>query len=174
MMGASSTGKTKIAKNVAKKCNLIYVDELAAEYIRKNKKYTQSMLLIEQYKKEIDAVLKSINEEKNGFITDTDLRLVKVYTPLINPYETDKINELFEMFNPIYDISFYADISEDIPMEDNNSRRMNEEERIIIQSMIKMFMLNEYNINYVNSDMNIREKQIVDIINKYISLNNGE
>ena len=172
MLGASSTGKTKVAKRVAEACDLMYVDELAATYIREGKRFTQPQLLYEQYQKEIDATYKAIIFEKNGYITDCDLRLTKIYTPIRNPSETKQLNKLFNILDPKYDMTFFANVNENKMLEDNGSRFLDEETRKCVQSMIKTFLLDDPTIHIVNRDMNVRTDEIIGIIYNYLETKN--
>lgn len=171
MLGASSTGKTIIAKKIAEKYDLVYVDELAAKYIRDGVEFTQPQLLCKQYQKEVEAIYKAVDWGKNGFVTDSDLRLTKVYTALEYPSDTEKCNKLFNLFKPKYDLTFYTDVDKSQPIVDNGERVLGEERRQRVQSMIKVFLLDD-TIYVVHSDMNLRLEEISNIVYNRIRLNN--
>lgn len=173
MIGASCTGKSTIAKRIAEMCDLVYVDEAAADHIRNNEPIDQFELYAEQLQRERDGLQIAVEKNFKGIITCSDLRLCQLYTLYKAP---DKFKQFFfkypEGYKGGYDRSFFSKIDSGIEMEDNGARYMGQEAekmRWFIETMVEDYIsCFDDNIICVDGSVSDRIKEIFDIIRALI------
>ena len=169
MISASCTGKSTTAKKIAEICDLVYVDEAAADHIKKGETFNEFDLYTEQYQREEKGLEISKENDLNGIITCSDLRLCSLYIIYLEPYNYQEFYDLVKHNPRIYNQSFFVKIDPLIPMEDNGARYLGEEAEVMrwsIQAMIEMF-LHDKNIVIIKGDINTRIKKISDIVKLY-------
>ena len=122
IIGSESTGKTDLAKVLAKEYNGAYVPEFAREYLNGlSNPYVQSDLLIIA-KGQVESLEK--NDSANVLIADTDLHVIKVWSEYkygnCDPWILQELNK------QAFDLYILTDF--DIPYEEDPLRE-NPEER---------------------------------------------
>ena len=124
ILGAESTGKTTLAKQLAEHYETIFVPEYAREYVEKlNRPYTidDIVTIAKQHQQnEMDAVIKA----KKILFTDTELLMAKVWTEEAFKTVPEWIAD--NLLTQKYDL--YLLMSNDIPWE-NDPVRENPDKR---------------------------------------------
>jgi NadR type nicotinamide-nucleotide adenylyltransferase len=137
IIGSESTGKTDLAKALAKEYNGAYVPEFAREYLNGlSNPYVQSDLLIIA-KGQVNSLEK--NDSANVLIADTDLHVIKIWSE--HKYENCDpwiIQELNKQAFDLYILTYF-----DIPYEEDPLRENPEDRAYFFEIYLDLLTTNE-------------------------------
>ena len=121
LVGPESTGKTTIAKLLAKKFNSTYVPEFARKYLNENPQYEEKDLLKiarVQYNQ-----IEVADNNKGILIIDTELTVIKIWSEVKFGHCNGEINRLLEQQR----IDHYLLMYPDLPWEFDVQRESKED-----------------------------------------------
>ncbi len=144
LIGAESTGKTTIAKQLAKYYNTIFLPEYAREYIENLKRNYCYEDLIKISKKQIELENKYIKKANNYFFIDTDLIITKIW--FLEVFK--KIPYILEKKILENKADLYLVMATDLKWKFDKTRENgSEERRNYLQNLYEKELIN-YNFNY--------------------------
>ena len=163
--GPESTGKTWLAKNLAKYYNTVWVPEYAREYLNKTggKYHYEDILKIAKGQKKSEE--KIAGKANRLLFTDTDLLVTKIWSHVVfNKVDPWIINELTKAR---YD--FYLLCYPDLPWE-SDPLRENPDDRDKLFDLYKK-ELDSYGFNYgiVNGQGQLRLENAIILVNGFLN-----
>ena len=133
LYGPESTGKTTLAKQLAKHYNTVWVPEYAREYLQKKWDETKEICTLEDLipiaKGQMEAENRLTKQANKILISDTDLLVTKVYSEAYFKGYCDPLLEKYALANT-YDLYFLTSI--DVPWVKDDLRDRPKEREMML------------------------------------------
>ena len=164
--GPESTGKSRLAEELAKHYNSVWVPEYAREYLKNiNREYNYDDVL-QIAKGQIERENKQAEKANNILFCDTDFTVTKIWCDFKYKQCHDWINEQFLAHQ--YDL--YLLCSTDLPWEPDSLRENPNEREELFQIYLKVLKSAGLPYVIVNGIEEERTKSAIDSIDKLILL----
>ena len=166
-LGAPSTGKTTIAKNMAREYKTVWMPEYGREYWEKNQ--IERRLSLEQLVQIAEEHLKYeenlIYESRQYLFTDTNAITTFMFSQYYHQTALSKLIELANSASSRYDLVFLCDT--DIPYDDTWDRSGDVNRKIFQKQIIGELLVRKIPFFILSGDLETRVSKVKRILEKF-------